>query len=152
MGREGRFYVYVLIDPRDQEIFYVGKGCGRRHTAHFNEWKAGRVINAAKFSRIGEIVESGYKPVSKIVIDGLQERRAFAEERLLIQMIGFANLTNMAQGIDADHERRKMVAWANRMIPRVKNFRDWQAERPRTEFETGLYLKVVNLLHDAAAA
>jgi hypothetical protein len=25
-----RFYVYALIDPRDGEVFYVGKGCGSR--------------------------------------------------------------------------------------------------------------------------
>lgn len=152
MTAQGRFYVYVLIDPRDQEVFYVGKGCGKRHAAHLKEWKAGRVVNAAKFTRIGEIVRSGNKPISKIVLDGLQERRAFAEERLLIAKIGFANLTNMVRGGDPDHERRKMVAWAERMIPRIKCFRHWQAERPRAEYEVSLYFKVVNMLHDAAAA
>lgn len=152
MEKRGRYYVYVLIDPRDQEIFYVGKGCGNRHAAHLKEWRSGRVVNAAKFAKIGAIVESGKEPISKILMDGLHERRAFAEERLLIQQIGFANLTNMVQGIDADHGRRKMVAWANHMIPRIKCFRYWKAERPRTEYETSLYFKVVDMLHNNAAA
>lgn len=152
MTSEGRFYVYVLIDPRDHEIFYVGKGSGNRHAAHLKEWKAGRVVNADKFARIGEIVQSGNEPISKIVMDGLQERRAFAEEAILIAKLGIANLTNMAMGGDPDHERRKMVVWAERMIPRIKCFKHWQADRPRTEFETKLYCQVVSLIHSAAAA
>ena len=29
-----QFYVYVLIDPRDNEVFYVGKGQGERAFQH----------------------------------------------------------------------------------------------------------------------
>lgn len=152
MTSQGRFYVYVLIDPRDHEIFYVGKGCGERHAAHLKEWKSGRVVNADKFARIGEIVRSGKEPLSKIVMDGLQERRAFAEEALLIAKIGISNLTNMVRGGDPDHERRKMVAWAEQMIPRIKCLSRWKAERPRTEAEVSLYCQVVSLIHSAAAA
>jgi hypothetical protein len=128
MTAPGRFYVYVLIDPRNDEIFYVGKGCGNRHAAHLKEWKAGRVVNADKFARIGEIVRSGHKPMSKIVMDGLQERRAFAEEAILIANLGISNLTNLVHGGDPDHERRKMVAWASKMIPRIKHISRWKAE------------------------
>lgn len=29
-----RYYVYVLVDPRDNRIFYVGKGTGNRVYQH----------------------------------------------------------------------------------------------------------------------
>lgn len=29
-------YVYLYIDPRNAQVFYVGKGVGNRATAHFD--------------------------------------------------------------------------------------------------------------------
>ncbi len=34
---ELKYYVYLLIDPRDDKIFYVGKGYGNRVFYHINE-------------------------------------------------------------------------------------------------------------------
>lgn len=34
---ELKYYVYILIDPRDNKIFYVGKGYGNRVFFHINE-------------------------------------------------------------------------------------------------------------------
>lgn len=55
-------YVYVLRDPRDNKVFYVGKGEGNRLFAHFNE--ADKVLKSkkqntwtAKLRRIVEIWE-----------------------------------------------------------------------------------------------
>jgi hypothetical protein len=31
---ENRFYVYALVDPRDESIFYIGKGTGNRVAHH----------------------------------------------------------------------------------------------------------------------
>jgi hypothetical protein len=31
------FYVYGLIDPRTEKLFYIGKGKGKRISQHFNE-------------------------------------------------------------------------------------------------------------------
>ncbi len=33
---ELKYYVYTLIDPRDNKIFYVGKGKGNRVFYHIN--------------------------------------------------------------------------------------------------------------------
>ena len=29
------YYVYCLIDPRNNEVFYIGKGCGNAGGYHF---------------------------------------------------------------------------------------------------------------------
>jgi len=34
MADSGGFYVYVYIDPRNHEEFYIGKGQGQRKLAH----------------------------------------------------------------------------------------------------------------------
>jgi len=31
------FYVYLLIDPETEQIFYIGKGTGNRIFAHINQ-------------------------------------------------------------------------------------------------------------------
>ena len=31
------YYVYRLVDPRDNKTFYVGKGCGNRVFNHVND-------------------------------------------------------------------------------------------------------------------
>ena len=35
--KKPRYYVYVYLDPRDSEVFYVGKGTGNRAFAHLLE-------------------------------------------------------------------------------------------------------------------
>ena len=51
-----RFYVYRLIDPRNGETFYVGKGKGNRVFAHAaDELEAGADVESEKLQRIRRI-------------------------------------------------------------------------------------------------
>ena len=55
------FYVYLLVDPRNRVVFYVGKGTGNRCFAHLDEARKSQtdtVGDYAKLARIREI-ESG---------------------------------------------------------------------------------------------
>lgn len=57
------FYVYELIDPRTDWVFYVGKGQGRRAWQHEQAVRRGDLSkNARKSAVISEII--GYPDLS----------------------------------------------------------------------------------------
>ena len=64
--RLGLYYVYALIDPRDDSIFYVGKGMGLRLLSHGQEalLKADPGPRSGKVARIREIRAAGCEPRS----------------------------------------------------------------------------------------
>jgi len=98
--RIGPYYVYVLIDPRNHQIFYVGKGTGDRPSSHDHE--ARLTLEAqrskAKTERIRDITAAGLKPLVDIVRHGIKESEAFKIEAALIDCLR-PNITN----IDAGH-------------------------------------------------
>jgi hypothetical protein len=96
--RLGPFYVYALIDPRNNKIFYIGKGTGKRlldhgHRAHLI---AESRTESAKISRIREIRSIGCEPHIDIIHHGLSESEALLMEAGLIDSI--ADLTNVVSG------------------------------------------------------
>ena len=143
-----RFYVYTLIDPRTDDVFYVGKGTGNRRHAHLAEFRATRVINAVKFARIGEIVAAGLVPVAEIVAVGLTEAEAFAAERDLIRKIGWDNLTNIKAGTMTAKDRA--VVWAKALLAEVKPFAEWARERRPSLADVALYIRMVEELRAIA--
>lgn len=50
------YYVYALADPRDNKIFYIGKGINNRIFQHEE-----KLDNSNKSNRIKEILSSGNK-------------------------------------------------------------------------------------------
>ena len=43
-----KYYVYHLIDPRDNSVFYIGKGTGNRINDHQKEALRGALLNVEK--------------------------------------------------------------------------------------------------------
>ncbi len=99
------FYVYVYVDPRNEEIFYVGKGIGNRcffHLADKSEKK--------KVARIQEILKSGFSPKIEIVAHELEtEEMAHIVERAIIDTIGLSKLTNVIRGHGSAYFQRSSV-------------------------------------------
>jgi len=92
------YYVYELVDPRNNEVFYVGKGTGQRALQHeldalnLNE-------NSTKFERIRKISESSKSLVIRVIGRYKTEEQALSVEATLIHWVyGFDNLTNIQGG------------------------------------------------------
>ncbi len=87
------FYVYLYSDPRDNAVFYVGKGCGNRVFSHLSE-----TGDKAKHQRIQEIRETGSEPHLEILAHGLDEHQARVVEASAIDLLGRETLTNEVGG------------------------------------------------------
>lgn len=91
------YYVYYLKDPRNGEVFYIGKGLGNRifnHIACADEF----VLESEKLDRIREIKSSNNLVQHFVVRHGLSEKESFEIEAALIDFIGISNLSNIQGG------------------------------------------------------
>ena len=86
-------YVYVYIDPRNSEPFYIGKGQGNRLLSHLDDQS-----DTEKVARIAEIRRQGKEPQIDILRYGLSDSEATLVEAAAIDLIGKAKLTNRVSG------------------------------------------------------
>lgn len=96
-----RFYVYALIDPRNSQVFYIGKGTGNRVFSHEAESGKSPKSEKSKLQRIQDIERAGYDVKRLIVNWGLTESEAFAAEATLINLLNYISpdvLTNIVAG------------------------------------------------------
>jgi|GEM_PF-2778165 len=101
------FYVYVLHDENDHDIFYVGKGKDDRLYQHAKEARRGK-SEKEKDKKILEIEQSGHKVKQTVVGRFDSDGEAFAVESTLIHWVyGIDNLTNVASGHGASQIRPK---------------------------------------------
>ena len=99
--KKKEYYVYGLIDPRDDEYFYIGKGKGKRFSSHLKPKRLD--FNYAKLDRIKEIHKSGLEVKIEVLFPNLDEYSAFELEKIVIYRLGRAVfsegiLTNLTPG------------------------------------------------------
>jgi hypothetical protein len=93
------WYVYLLVDPRDDAVFYVGKGTGQRCFAHVGEARAmaaDALGDYEKLSRIRAIEASGQSVDIQLLRHGLNEGEALLLEAACIDLL--EHLTNRVAG------------------------------------------------------
>ena len=95
------FFVYGLVDPRTNEIFYIGKGKGDRPERHLKEARGykrtGKSTNVYKSRKILNILKAGFKSYEIIFLHkNLTEDEAFDLETKEIN--SRPNLTNIGEG------------------------------------------------------
>jgi uncharacterized protein len=97
VSRKLGWYVYRLIDPRNGETFYVGKGKGNRVFSHIHAAAGldGDDLDN-KVKRIRQIQNAGFDVAHVIHRHGMDERTAFEVEAALID--AYPGLTNIAGG------------------------------------------------------
>lgn len=90
------FYVYGLVDPRDNRIFYVGKASANNRA--FDHFKASKK-ETKKSKLISEIRAEKHQPEVEILRYGLESQEiAFEVEAAIIDAFGLENLTNHIRG------------------------------------------------------
>ena len=129
------YYVYLLIDPRDNQIFYVGKGQGNRVFAHAREAEQIEDAESEKIEKIKEIIDSGKEVKCYIVRHGLEEEEALRIESVLIDVLGKQNqLTNKVSGHKLNPEDD---------IISVEDIEMMYAAEPLTELDEDMVLAVM---------
>lgn len=116
------FYVYIYIDPRNSEPFYVGKGSGGRYKQHLLASKSTlyyKESNKLKVNKIRKILESGMEPIIEIFKD-LSENDSFRIEIDLISKygridLGTGILTNLSDGGEGQSGWKPDDAYRKRM-------------------------------------
>ena len=148
--RIGPYYVYVLVDPRDDSIFYVGKGTDRRLLDHGDEalLEVESGARSSKVASIREIRAVGLEPRIDVVRHGLCEEQAFHVEGALIDCLD--DLTNVNKGLGKEQGRSslKELTWRYGATPvdddappaicvRLKAWKDQHEELEHGTFREG---------------
>ncbi len=93
------YYVYELIDPRNNKPFYIGKGKYKRMYAHFNAIKNNKnLINKHLENKLKKLLCDGLKPNYKKIFESDNEKLCFNKEIERIKEIGRENLCNLTDG------------------------------------------------------
>jgi uncharacterized protein len=131
-------YVYRLIDPRNGETFYVGKGKGNRVFSHIRaEPKLEGDLLDNKMKRIHEIRLAGFEVAHVIHRHGMDEKTAMEVEAALID--AYPGLTNKAAGSGYGAMHAKEIITRYCAPPAVFNHKALLINVSRTASEIPLY-------------
>ena len=103
--KELGYYVYALVNPKNENIFYIGKGKGNRCFQHLkNSPKANFKITKT----LRGLKDETFIPRIDILRYGLSEEDALEVEAAVIDSIGVKNIDNEVRGHNI--EKSRMVA------------------------------------------
>ena len=102
------YYVYILKDPRNDSIFYVGKGKGNRLFQHV-QCALENATDNDKYNLIREIHKDGKEVEHFILRHGLEEKLSLEIKSTIIDLLGIENLTNSVKGHDTWERGLKTV-------------------------------------------
>lgn len=115
---EKKFYVYQLIDPSTNLVFYIGKGNGYRCFTHEYQSKNGNIPHNNKhlFNKINKILNFGNKIIYKIIFTSDIEKDCYDYEEKIIRKYGIENLCNIElsnKGVKHTTETRRKISESN---------------------------------------
>ena len=134
------YYVYELVDPRNNQPFYVGKGKGRRAKTHL--WETPETRNEHKENKIAAIRHEGLEPSIKYVVENIKdEELAYDIETALIKRYGRKGydkdgiLTNICEDARPPNHKGKTYE----QIYGVERAKEQRELRARLQKERGGY-------------
>lgn len=97
-----KHYVYLLLDPRDEKIFYIGKGSGDRIFHHERVAESEHELDT-KSERIRSIKQEGKQVQYYILRHGLDEPSSLMIESSAIDLLTICglNLSNKVKGFES---------------------------------------------------
>ncbi len=100
------YYVYALVDPRDNRIFYIGKGKGNRVFQHAKD-SLNEDDTSLKLDIIRSILQEGKQVGLYVLRHNLTEEVAFIVESTLIDLLTYRkfNKTNLLANVVAGHHQ-----------------------------------------------
>ncbi len=96
------YYVYLLIDPRDDKVFYVGKGKGNRINQHLLGALNTETTATEKIEKIRAIKNAHLDVEHVILRHALTEKEAFEVESAIIDVLRKDTLTNLITGHNSE--------------------------------------------------
>ncbi len=106
----GQCYVYGLIDPRTNKMFYIGKGTGNRVFAHEYESIKNPDSKKLKLNTIKEIKDAGFE-IKKVILNyNLTENEAYAAEAALINAFNYVEDTGLTNDVAGHHSKQAYCA------------------------------------------
>jgi len=103
------YYVYALIDPRTDKVFYIGKGTKDRVFNHEIESNKSPDSEKLKLQTISSIEKAG-KNVKRVIINwGLTESEAFAAEASLINLLKFTSEIKLSNIVAGHHAHESLT-------------------------------------------
>lgn len=115
-----RFYVYILVNPIDHTVFYIGKGTKNRVFAHEQEYLksdySSDFAERQKLNEIKQIHSNGLEVEKYLLTFGLSEDEAFHVENAVInfckliddQKLNVKKLTNIMSGHRSDGQKEAL--------------------------------------------
>lgn len=100
-----KYYVYLYSDPRDDKIFYVGKGKNNRVFQHLKDKS-----EKEKVIKIQELIDIRLKPKIEILVHGISdEYTAKKIEASIIDLLEKDKLTNINNGYESSEFGRMNI-------------------------------------------
>jgi hypothetical protein len=85
--QKSMYYVYQLVDPRNSQPFYIGKGKGTRAKTHL--WEIPATRNIYKENKIASIRKDGLEPIIEYIAENIiDENLAYEIETSIIKKYG----------------------------------------------------------------
>ena len=117
----GSPYVYALADSLSGDVFYIGKGRGRRMFNHEAEARRGKA--GAKCDKIRGVIATGGTVECRVMAVFATDREAYAAEKTFIAK--YPNLTNITAGGGGIAGSAMFVNIAKDLLTRLKPYAQW---------------------------